>query len=1347
MSGRWKMNRIGFVNFWLYDEEIFGFEDGKLLLRGQNGSGKSITTQSFIPFILDGDRTPSRLDPFGSSDRKMEYYFLGEEGREESTGYLFLEFKKERTGQYRTIGIGQKARRGASMTFWGFVLMDGRRIGCDLRLYKEVGSTKIPYSKQDLKKILGPDVPFTDSPGEYKAMVNKYIFGFRRMEQYEQFIRLLVKVRAPKLSKEFKPTKVYEILNESLQTLTDEELRAMVEAMEKMDSIQYSLDHLKAARKDAQSIHNEYTRYNQFMLGRKAKAYLESSEKAGQLKAKLETLEEKQRLLEQEEAEKKTAVNESEQKKRLVDAELLSMKETDLDTAAERLLENRRRYERLGAEKARWEEAAETAREHLLETDQRIREYESAAEYCRSEMKRKQKELGDQQETLQFALHEQAGQRIRREETSGIDDISREIRAWKQKIGSGLQILKEQEELERQYDQAERECARCLERTVKREGELERLTEAEENARDAWISRCYELPEKNQELIPGRQFLEEIEREISAYQGPKDRNSISKRWEQCAKQQERALEGLWSQNQQEIDIVLEEQRGKEGELALLREQKEWEPERPQKRERSRELLTMAGISWIPFYQAVEFAPQVTEAERDLLEEQLKDAGFLDALIVARRDWDRIRTEFPEYADHMIYALECEEGGFFEKLMPDAGLSASLKKETEFILRAMSGEGEGLTLRADGTFKNGMLEGRSLGNETASLIGRLARKRRLQRQIEVLLEELRELKERKERLKEQGSCLKKRMETLEQELSKVPDGELLDEILEKERDCKWYLDQERRELSQAQQEEARLKLKRNQCLQKVIRMGKELPYARTCAAYEEAGDAAEAYLDIWLEICSQLHTLCRQKELAGSEREKQEHYEESQDVAIRESSKNKQEMEVLAAAIRQEEEFLDRPENRRLAEQIRELREEAKRLEELLMEDGKRLAVIGSQREELSARLREKMEAMAEETARETALRSYFEEELDLKLVIDRGTRPLKDCAKAAWGALRESDRNREANALMDSLYQTYHKYSGNLVSFGIAMEECFAEGAADGSALRKRQRIFSVWNGKKLYFAQFCQALKSSIEETELLIQEKDRELFVDILSRTLSQQLTDRIAESRQWIQDMSSLMKQMDTSMGLSFSLEWKAKTAQSDQEIDTLELEKLLRRDQRLLTSEDVERVARHFRSRIRMEKLKLEETGSPVNYMDMVRDALDYRKWFEFQMFYYRNQEGKKPLTNAAFNKLSGGEKAMAMYVPLFAAVNAQYQKSSKTDPPRMLALDEAFAGVDDRNVSSMFQLVETLDFDYIMNSQAIWGCYETVPALRISELYRPADAKAVTVIHYTWNGHERILDEQ
>ena len=240
---------------------------------------------------------------------------------------------------------------------------------------------------------------------------------------------------------------------------------------------------------------------------------------------------------------------------------------------------------------------------------------------------------------------------------------------------------------------------------------------------------------------------------------------------------------------------------------------------------------------------------------------------------------------------------------------------------------------------------------------------------------------------------------------------------------------------------------------------------------------------------------------------------------------------------------------------------------------------------------------------------------------------------------------------------------------------------------------------------------------------------------------------MTERIAESRKWVKDMSLLMKNMDTSMGLSFSLDWKPKAAENEVEIDTLELEQILLRDKELLTVDDISRVASHFRSKIRTEKMKQEESGGMVNYMEMVRETLDYRKWFEFQMSYRKNEENKKPLTNAAFNRFSGGEKAMAMYVPLFAAVNAQYQKAEKADHPRIIALDEAFAGVDDKNISSMFELVHILDFDYIMNSQALWGCYEKVQGLRIAELLRPLNSQIVTVIRYTWNGHERVLDEQ
>lgn len=74
----YKVSKIGLLNFWLYDEEEFDFYDGKLILRGTNGSGKSVTMQSFIPLILDGNKNPDRLDPFGSKERKIEDYILGD---------------------------------------------------------------------------------------------------------------------------------------------------------------------------------------------------------------------------------------------------------------------------------------------------------------------------------------------------------------------------------------------------------------------------------------------------------------------------------------------------------------------------------------------------------------------------------------------------------------------------------------------------------------------------------------------------------------------------------------------------------------------------------------------------------------------------------------------------------------------------------------------------------------------------------------------------------------------------------------------------------------------------------------------------------------------------------------------------------------------------------------------------------------------------------------------------------------------------------------------------------------------------------------------------------------------
>src|SRR5690606_21590962 len=51
---RWQPLRLGLVNLYRFDDETFAFEDGRLLLRGNNGTGKSRVLALTLPFLFDG---------------------------------------------------------------------------------------------------------------------------------------------------------------------------------------------------------------------------------------------------------------------------------------------------------------------------------------------------------------------------------------------------------------------------------------------------------------------------------------------------------------------------------------------------------------------------------------------------------------------------------------------------------------------------------------------------------------------------------------------------------------------------------------------------------------------------------------------------------------------------------------------------------------------------------------------------------------------------------------------------------------------------------------------------------------------------------------------------------------------------------------------------------------------------------------------------------------------------------------------------------------------------------------------------------------------------------------------
>ena len=65
------------------------------------------------------------------------------------------------------------------------------------------------------------------SQQEYMKKVNENLFGYSDIESYKELLNLLISLRSPKLSKDFKPTVIYEILKDSLTTLSDDDLRTI----------------------------------------------------------------------------------------------------------------------------------------------------------------------------------------------------------------------------------------------------------------------------------------------------------------------------------------------------------------------------------------------------------------------------------------------------------------------------------------------------------------------------------------------------------------------------------------------------------------------------------------------------------------------------------------------------------------------------------------------------------------------------------------------------------------------------------------------------------------------------------------------------------------------------------------------------------------------------------------------------------------------------------------------------------------------------------------------------------------------------------------------------------------
>ena len=269
-SERWKPLRAGLVDMFYYDQEEFWFHDGRLLLRGNNGTGKSKVLALTLPFLLDGDLAPHRVEPDGDRQKRMEWNLLlgGKHPSPERLGYTWLEFGRrgaDGTEEFRAIGCGLKAVAGRGIArHWFFVT--SQRPGAELQLLPD---SRVPLTREKLREEIGQDGFVYDRAADYRRAVDEHLFGLGP-HRYEALVNLLIQLRQPQLSKKPDEKLLSRALTEALPPISPGLVTTVAEAFRGLDEERDALRSLAEAQEAATDFLGHYRRYAKVAAKRKA---------------------------------------------------------------------------------------------------------------------------------------------------------------------------------------------------------------------------------------------------------------------------------------------------------------------------------------------------------------------------------------------------------------------------------------------------------------------------------------------------------------------------------------------------------------------------------------------------------------------------------------------------------------------------------------------------------------------------------------------------------------------------------------------------------------------------------------------------------------------------------------------------------------------------------------------------------------------------------------------------------------------------------------------------------------------------------------------------------------------
>ncbi len=1345
---RWQPLRLGLVELYHYDVEEFWFRDGHLLLRGNNGTGKSKVLSLTLPFLLDANLSASRVEPDGDRSKRMEWNLLMNRRHDRRIGYTWIEFgRRDGSGQALTLtlGCGLRAvagRPGADP--WFFIT--GQRIGADLWL---TTPEKTALTRERLIEAIGAHGQVFPNAQSYRRAVDERLFRLGP-ERYDALVDTLIQLRQPQLSKSPDERRLSEALTQALPPLDRAALEDVAEAMSELDDIRRTLEEIEAMRKAISSFGARYRRYAQIATRRRAKTLRQAQTDFDNASRDVNAAQQ-----ELEDARAKVA--------RCFSNQQTFDEQVAADMARLRVLRSdpvMRDAARLFAARERAAEcrtlADEAAGRETSAKAQLVREAEAATR--RRERAAATRLQLDHSQSGASGLAEEAGLSdgharalSRIDLPDGVSDLPAEPVAA---------LLKEARESElrrrdqigvirkrlREVDAAMQIRTRAHDARVLYANALDASSEAAHNAAQklqsgsaqllsAW--RLYGTAARVLRIPDFDETLDALETWQQTLDGANPMRTALDRIRQLVEKDFAVRDSDIANESRRLTVEQNELQAERGRLEAGEDQA---PPVPYTRDAS----VRTRIPGAPLWQLVDFAAQVPSAARAGLEAALEASGLLDAcvlpegIVIDARTNDVVLTVRPPCANSLA--------DWLIPTVPSTGSGASVDAKTVAALLQSVACTEREPIEAEtwvspsGEFRLGQARG-AWTKSDAQYIGHAAREAARLARLAKIAARLAELEAALNDCQSAATKLSALRADARSEYERAPSDDSLlrlhaerNAAEQQRRDAQMRLGEAESKLAHAENALARSR-------DDLALDARDLNLPATAADI----DLIERALGEYRVAVTELANAIRQHQAALLELAEQTQREQQARETLEAAVADHLEKQKLLSAAIETVSTLQATVGKQVDELLGEI-EETERTQqkhERALKDARAALVVASahrgtveqKHADLNERLEERSQARKDAIER---LQAYTAQTGFVTIAI-----PDLDLPAAPWGidaALTIARRAEQALADVPADEPDWDRIQREIGRDFTELQSTMSTQGHSATAEPSDHGLIVriVYQQRPERPDALERKLEAEIAEQRLILSTQERSLLEEHLEKEIAANLQQMIRDTEERVTAINTELEKRPTSTGLSYRLVWQPLPDNDENAVPGLEVarKRLLNTSADAWSAQDRRHVGEFLQARIDAERQR-DERGT---LFESLTRALDYRRWHQFTV--ERNQDKQwKPLSGPA----SSGERALGLTVPLFAAASSHYE-SSDGNAPRLVLLDEAFAGIDDEARANCMGLIREFDLDFVMTSEREWGCYAEIPGLNICQLVRREGMDAVFVSRWTWDGRERRAED-